>query len=285
MYRLALFVALGAAIGLASDAGAQDAIKPTQASIRVYEQEVGFIAGVEQRLYTTRFDATRTRMIAGEITLVHPAPAKNTPFTATCEMDTPDGKKRPGLWSIGITMFAGRTQSSDANILWGPGKDQSWTPGTYTIRCFGGGLKLGEGKIQMVLNPPDVPGTEIRVARMRFFPADKDVPPQQQRKYAIWHFASPLQSKELRRIGVELEFRHAPLPGAVSVPISCFYFLPNGQPTPPIDFSYDAQPGDTSGFAAMGVGWDQPGNWSAGVYSAVCNINSRPVAFDRFQVF
>ena len=284
MIRSFAIAALAAAAAFASMADAEGAAQQTQATIRVFEQAGGFVADEMLREYTTRFDAVRTRTLFVEITLAHPPAATTQLVAVSCEMTTPDGRRIPGVFKIGVNVRAGETQSVAANTQWPAPAGGAWVPGTYVIRCNGGGLKFDETRIEMVMNPPDVADTDIRVARIRFFHVGKEVPPLEQREYRGWSSPSNFELAKTQRIGIELEFRHAPLPRAVSVPVDCFMYLPDGTPSPDIPFTYDAPAGQRDGQAARAIGFDDPGHWPTGKYSAICRINGHPVAFDRFRV-
>ena len=86
------------------------------------------------------------------------------------------------------------------------------------------------------------------------------------------------------RVGVELSFAHPSLGRALEIPVDCYYFTPNGQTIGPIPLSYQPSPQATSGNAARAIGYDQPGQWPGGIYTAVCLINGHPVAVERFVI-
>jgi hypothetical protein len=128
-----------------------------------------------------------------------------------------------------------------------------------------------------MLNPSDVANAEIRVAALQIFPVETGLPSRAERK-----FTSRLAAATTRRIGIELEFTHEPLGRTLAVPVECYYFWPDGQTSPPLVLSYEPQPSWPGGYSAGALGWDEPGNWLAGVYTVSCSIYGRPVAVDRF---
>lgn len=284
MFSKVILAALGAAVAVAAFAQGQEMLLPTQVAIRLYEQGGGFVIGPEARSYTTWFDTVRTRRLGVEVSIVHVALPKPMQYSVACEMDRPDGKTVSGIFRIPVKVSAGEKQSSGANTLFGMPEGQEWPAGTYTVRCSGDQLRLGETRIHFVRNPPDVADADIRVAGIRFFQIGKEIPAQDQRSYVAMNQAGYFSSRTTSRIAVELEFRHPPLPKAVSVPVECFYFFPDGQFTPAIPLTYEAPAGQQNGQAARGIGWDEPGNWPLGVYSVMCQLAGHPVAFDRFRV-
>ena len=106
------------------------------------------------------------------------------------------------------------------------------------------------------------------------------LPARDQRQYA-----TRFSGRKTSRIGVELEFTHAAADSAISIPVDCYYYPPNGRVMGPIIFNYEPAAHATNGYAALAMGWDKPGKWSDGYHTAVCNIRGRPVAIERFSVY
>lgn len=154
-----------------------------------------------------------------------------------------------------------------------------WQPGEYAIECAIDGEPVAQARIEIVLNAPDVAGTDIRVAALRLFPVDRLLPAREERRYA-----SAMVASETRHLGVELEFTHVPLGQAMTIPVDCYYFWPDGQTSPAVLLSYEPQPGWSGGYSAGALGWDEPGRWQPGVYTVTCLIGGRPVIVDRFDL-
>ena len=229
-----------------------------QATLRFFEQADGTILPVTRRIYTTRFDATRTRRLAVEVSATIPL---------ACTMKKPDGS------------MAELTESPGANLLWGAAADQDWAPGTYEVECKAGENAIAKATFEMAVNPPEVADGDIRVDAMRVFPVAGSLPPLLERKYA-----NNLPADATTRIGIELEFSHAPLGRVAKVPVDCHFFWPDGQTSPPLVLSYEPQPDWAGGYSAGALGWETPGNWIKGVYTVSCAINGQPAVVDRFDI-
>jgi hypothetical protein len=131
----------------------------------------------------------------------------------------------------------------------------------------------------MSINPPDASDIDLRVASIHLFPTSGALPARDQRQYA-----TRFSGRKTSRIGVELEFTHAAADSAISIPVDCYYYPPNGRVMGPISFNYEPQAHATSGYAGLAMGWDKPGKWSDGYHTAVCYIRGRPVAVERFSI-
>ncbi|MBX3704336.1 MAG: hypothetical protein KF822_11235 [Steroidobacteraceae bacterium] len=250
-----------------------------QATVRLFEQADVGVQSLARRAYATHFDSTRMRWLGVEISGTYDAPAQDQLLPVECLMRRPDGTLVPTARDMSFQLFAGETESSSANVLWGVEDEDDWPAGAYEVECAVAGHKLDAAKFEVIDNPSDVVGTDIRVAEMRFFPVVQDLPAKADREYA-----TVLAAAETRRIGVEVEFTHAPLGKQVRVPIACYFYWPDGQTSPPLNLNYEPQETWPGGYAAGGMGWDQPGQWPPGVYTIVCMIYGRPVAVDRLVI-
>jgi hypothetical protein len=250
-----------------------------QTSIRLFEQADGPILPVPRRLYSTRFDATRTRMLGVEVSATYSAPETATTIQLTCTLLRPDGNRSPSERPMSFQFFAGKTESHSANLLWGVVADQDWKPGSYAVECLAGEKSVGNASFEVARNPPEVADGDIRVEAVRVFPVEGKLPPQPLRKYV-----ASFSAAATTRIGVELEFTHAPLARNVKVPVECYFFWPDGQTSPPVILGYEPEPTWAGGFSAGAMGWEQAGNWPKGVYAVSCAIYGQPVAVDRFVV-
>jgi hypothetical protein len=257
---------------------AQAQIVPTRTDIRLWEQAGNVIAPLERRLHSTRFDVRRTRVIGVEITLRHAPARASAIFPVDCELQKPEGSAAPGSLRLEVPVATG-ADISDAAMLWTHGEANGWAPGSYLLRCSARHSVLGEVPFEVSNNPPDVVESELRVSQIRLFPATGALPARSERQYA-----TRFDARKITRIGVELEFTHSPPGSPQSIPVDCYYYLPNGRPMGPISFSYEPEAGAVGGSAALAMGWDQPGKWFEGHYTAVCNIRGRPVAVERFAV-
>lgn len=250
-----------------------------EAEIRLFEQADVGVQPLARRAYGTHFDVTRMRWLGVEITGSYQAPDQDLLLPVECSMRRPDGTQVPTARDMSFQLFANETQSSSANLLWGVEDEDDWPAGHYEVECTVAGHKLGPAPFEVVQNPTDVAGAEIRVAGMRFFPVVDGLPRREER-----HYTTVLESADTRRVGVELEFTHAPLGSAVKVPIACYFYWPDGQTSPPLNLSYEPEATWPGGYAAGGMGWDEPGQWPPGVYTVVCMIHGRPAAVDRVEI-
>ncbi len=239
-----------------------------QATIRLFEQPDGPILPVERRLYSTHFDETRTRMLAVEVSATYATPDETATIPITCTLTRPDGSQTPG-----------ETQLNSASLLWGVAEDQVWLPGSYSVECLAGEKTVGKAAFDITRNPPEVADGDIRVVAVRVFPVEGNLPPRAMRQYL-----TELAAGTTSRIGIELEFTHAPLGRAVRIPVECYFFWPDGQTSLPLILSYEPEPAWAGGYSAGAMGWEQPGNWSKGVYTISCGIYGQPVIVDRFDM-
>lgn len=246
-------------------------------SLRLFEQADEVVLPVSRRVYSTRFDATRMRMLGVEITANYADPEATTQVLVACTLQRPDGSLAPSDREMSIPLFDGYVASNSANLLWGVALEEDWVPGVYKVECRVDDRLIGQSQFEVMLNPSDVANAEIRVASLQLFPVETDLPARTERRYT-----SKLTAATTRRIGIELEFTHQPLGRALTVPVDCYYFWPDGQTSPPVVLSYEPQPSWPGGYSAGALGWEEPGNWSAGVYTVTCSIYGRPVVVDRF---
>jgi len=175
--------------------------------------------------------------------------------------------------------FAGKTETRSANLLWGVTDDRDWQPGAYEVECVAADQPVAKATFEMALNPPEVADGDIRVKNLRIFPVVDQLPPIDARKYT-----DVLSADVTTRIGVELEFSHAPLGHAAKLPVDCWFFWPDGQTSPPVVLSYEPQPTWAGGYSAGAMGFPSAGNWIKGVYTVSCAINGQPAAVERFEV-
>jgi len=131
----------------------------------------------------------------------------------------------------------------------------------------------------MALNPPEIADGDIRVKALRIFPVADQLPPISARKYM-----NVLPADGTTRIGVELEFSHAPLGHAAKLPVDCWFFWPDGQTSPPLVLSYEPQPTWAGGYSAGAMGFEAPGSWTKGIYAVSCSIQGQPVGLERFEI-
>ena len=250
-----------------------------QVTLRLFEQADGPILPVERRIYTTRFDATRTRRLAIEFLATYPAPEFSSTIPLTCTLKKPDGSVVPSERPMEFQFFGGKTESHSTNLLWGAAEDRDWQPGVYEVDCMAESKSIARASFEIVRNPPEVADGDIRVESIRVFPVVDKLPPFGLRKYV-----NALPSDGTTRIGIELEFTHAPLGRVMKVPVDCWFFWPDGQTSPPLVLSYEPQPTWAGGYSAGAMGWEEPGKWTKGVYTVFCAINGQPVAVDRFDI-
>jgi hypothetical protein len=250
---------------------------PTPATIRLYEQPSGNVLGAEKRVYTSYFNTLRTRYIGVEVTLEYPAAAESSRLSVGCQMTRPDGRAIDGIWKLGMTILAGSTSAVGANVMFGAGRD-GWQTGIHKVTCAGAG-PLGEVSFQMSPGPSLLADLELRLKEVRFFPTGPRINPIGQRSYQDQFSAS-----EATRIGIELSFLHPGLTKGGAVPIDCYVLAGIGRILGVMNAVYEFEPASTSGSVAVGLGWDQPGQWARGDYLTVCQMHGRPIAVERFSV-
>ena len=248
-----------------------------QSSLRFFEQADGPILPVARRVYTSRFDAVRTRRLGVEVAATYPKQDADSTVALSCILKKPDGATVPAERSMDFRFYGGDTGSNAANLLWGAPESGDWSPGNYEVDCFANDVSVAKASFEMVRNPPEVADGEIRVKALRIFPVEGSLPPIEARQYS-----GTLTSDGTTQIGVELEFTHAPLGRTARVPVDCWFFWPDGQTSPPVVLSYEPQPTWAGGYSAGAMGWDRPGNWIKGVYTVSCAIDGQPAAVERF---
>jgi len=250
-----------------------------QVTIRLYEQADGVLLPMARRIYSTHFDAMRTRALGLEISAMHPAQETPVQIPFVCTMQGPDDSGIESDRTILFELAAGHTQSTSTSLLFGAADEEDWQPGDYRVQCLVDGQVIAQMPFEVVLNPSDVASAEIRVAGLRLFPVERELPARAERRYT-----SAMVAAETRHIGIELEFTHAPLGQAMMIPVECHYFWPDGQTSPPVLLRYEPQATWSGGYSAGALGWDQAGKWLPGVYTVTCSIGGRPVIVDRFDL-
>ena len=263
--------------GLASQADAQS-INITSATIRLYELDGGFVMSEAKRVYTNYFNTLRTRRIGVEVSLEYAAAPMVSKLSVGCQMTRPDGRVVDGIWKIGIGIGANSTSASGANTLFGAGP-AGWQPGVYKVTCSSG-RPLGETQFQMSSGPSLLQDTEIRLKDVKFFGTGPSMQALAQREYQVRFSAA-----EATRIAIELTFVGPPSGKTGQFPVDCYYLSRYGNVVGTMTGTYDIEPAGTGGTVAMGMGWDQPGNWEKGDYLAICQIHGRPISIDRFTVW
>jgi hypothetical protein len=258
------------ALALLAPGIAQAAPASEHAALRFFEQADGPILPVERRIYTTRFDATRTRRLGVEFAAGYTAPEAASTVPLACTLTKPDGSTAPAERPM---------EFGSANLLWGMPGEQDWPAGSYAVECRADGAPVATASFEVVRNPAEVADGEIRVKAIRIFAVEEQLPPIGERRYA-----TAFESGVTRRIGVELEFAHAPLGREAKVPVDCWFFWPDGQTSPPLVLGYEPQPTWAGGYSAGAMGFAEPGGWVKGVYTVNCAIDGQPVAVERFDV-
>lgn len=279
MRSLLAIAVLGLTAAWPGVAAAADPPPLDQVAIRLFEQAEGAPLPMARRIYSTHFDATRTRVLGVEISATHPAHEATRQIPVACAMQKPDGSEIAPDQAISFELAAGTTQSSGTGLLFGVADEEDWQPGDYGIRCLADDQVIAQTQFTVVLNPTVVPNAEIRVAGLRLFPVERGLPARADRSYA-----NSFAAAETRHIGIELEFTHAPLGQAMAIPVECYFFWPDGQTSPPVLLSYEPHATWSGGYSAGALGWDQAGNWLAGIYTVTCMTGGRPVIVDRFDL-
>jgi hypothetical protein len=249
------------------------------ATIRLFEQADEPVLPFGRRVYGNHFDATLTRMIGVEIGATYPAPEESMLLPVVCTLTRPDGSKAAAGREMSFQLFAGETLSSSANVQWGVPDEEDWEPGDYGVDCAVADQSVWQSRFTVALNPPGIEGTDIRVAGLRFFPVQDELPAKADRQYT-----ESFEAADTRRIGVELEFTHAPPGRTVTVPVACHYYWPDGQVMPPAEMRYEPGPTWPGGYSAANMGWDTAGKWPVGHYVVVCLIAGKPTVVNRFEV-
>lgn len=274
---------------------------PALTGFRFYERQT--LAPGGPGPYATRFDAAQSRFLYTDVTYAFPgmdlkiARQHSGPhYGIRCWYIRPDGKP---MRDFGIAL---QVEDSSGTGAVGYAQPGGWAPGTYHALCSSSGRILGQATFEMASDgaianpdpwstlpslssgfPPSATdlrwASAVRVTQIRLFPTGPDLTPMGARQYT-----TRFRAGQTARIAVELEFAHAPSGEAMRIPIACIYYLSDGQATDAFRFPYEPQPDWSGGYSANGFGWDQPGQWPQGDYTAVCGIHGRPVAVERFSV-
>ena len=252
-------------------------IAPTEATISLYEQPGGQVLGADKRVYTNYFNTLRTRSVAVAVTLKYPAAGEASRISVGCQMTRPDGRVVEGIWRIPLNIVAGSTTAVGANVMFGAGKD-GWQTGVHKVTCAATS-PLGETFFQMSPGPSLLGDLEFRLTDVKFFLTPALLTPAAQRKYSDWFLAS-----EATRIAIELTFLHPALARGGQVPVDCYYLSPGGRILGIMNMTYEFEPPKTTGSVAVGLGWEQPGQWATGNYLAICQMHGRPIVVERFTV-
>jgi hypothetical protein len=258
---------------------AADASPFTAVSIRLFEQPDAPVQPFGRRVYATHFDATLTRMVGVEIDATYAKQKETRLYDIACTLKKPDGSSVPGSRAMSFQVFADETESNSANVQWGVPDEQDWPAGEYLVDCALAGQSIGQAAFTVVLNPADVADTDLRIAGLRFFAVDRELPPKDERSYT-----EVFETANTRRIGVELEYTHSPIGREIAVPVDCHYYWPDGQVMPPAHMTYQPGPTWPGGYSAANMGWDEAGKWPPGQYLVVCEVAGRPAVVNRFEV-
>ena len=258
---------------------AADASPFTAVSMRLFEQADGPVQAFGRRVYATNFDATLTRMIGVEIGATYAKAKETRLLDVACTLTKPDGSLAPGSRAMSFQVFADETQSNSANVQWGVPDEQDWEAGNYLVDCAVAGQSIGQAPFTVVLNPADVADTDLRIAGLRFFAVERELPAKAERDYT-----EVFETANTRRIGVELEYTHSPIGREIAVAVDCHYYWPDGQVMPPAQMTYQPGPTWPGGYSAANMGWDEAGKWPTGHYVVVCEVAGRPAVVNRFEV-
>ena len=263
---------------LLAPVAAAQSISITKATIRLYDQDAGFVMSETRRVYTNYFNSLRTRLIGVEVSLEYAAAPTAFQLSVGCQMTRPDGRIINGIWKVGLPIGANSTRARDANTMFGAGPE-GWQAGVYKVTCSAS-RQIGETQFQMSSGPSLLLDTEIRLKEVKFFPTGPSVQALAQRNYM-----SRFSGAEATRIGIELTFVGPPSGKTGQFPVDCYYLSRYGNVVGTMSGAYDIEPTGTGGTVAMGLGWDQPGQWEKGDYMAICQIHGRPISIDRFTVW
>lgn len=258
---------------------AADASPFTAVSMRLFEQADGPVQPFGRRVYATHFDATLTRMIGVEIGATYAKRKEERLYDLACTLTKPDGSSEPASRAMSFQVFADETESNSANVQWGVPDEEDWQAGDYLVDCGVAGQSIGQVPFTVVLNPADVADTDLRIAGLRFFPVDRELPAKSDRSYT-----EVFETANTRRIGVEIEYTHSPIGRAITVPVDCHYYWPDGQVMPPAQMTYQPGPTWPGGYSAANMGWEEAGKWPTGHYVVVCEVGGRPAVVNRFEV-
>ena len=175
-----------------------------------------------------------------EVSLHYPVAPAAGRLAIGCQMTSPDGKVTDGIWKIGMTIRAGSTYATDANIMFGAGKD-GWREGMFKVTCAAS--SLGEVAFQMSPGPSLLGTGEFRLQAVRFFPTGSKLAAPTERHYQDWFTAS-----EATHIGIELSFVHPGWSKGATASIDCYYLQGTGNILGTMSTDYEIAP---SGSAAV----------------------------------
>ncbi len=131
---------------------------PKLTGIRFFEK--GTLGPSEEPpLYTTHFDAARTRYVAAEVTLALPAtgdlktPRPGRSYAVRCQYFLPGGRM---LADPDLEFLIGADSTSSATTAVGWKDPGHWVPGSYRVLCSEeSGRSLGAATFQVTTTPPD----------------------------------------------------------------------------------------------------------------------------------
>jgi hypothetical protein len=154
-----------------------------QASLRFFEQADGPILPVERRVYTTRFDAVRTRRLGVEVAGTYAAPDADATLSLACILKKPDGTTSPAERPMDFRFYGGESGSAAANLLWGRPTTgigrRADTKSSASRR-----QARSRSRLRDEPQPAEVADGEIRVKALRIFPVEGNLPPIDARQYS-----------------------------------------------------------------------------------------------------
>lgn len=259
-------------------------LQATVSQLNFYEGGYDGVAR-EKRQYNSSFSSSNSRYIYWELNLDHPAPGRRIDFTVDAVWTAPDGSE-----------FARQTLNSYLLETWSSSYHQigrgwrepgNWNPGTYRVDLMVGGEKVASGSFVMtggdgetiITSAYQIPSLRGRVTSFDFFEGGFDAIPKQQRSYGV-----QFSKSSARAIWWELNLEHADPGRQIDFVIEAVYYRPDGSVLARQTNNTSIHAGWTTSFHSLGWGWQEPGNWSPGIYRVELSVNGKHVASGTFEI-
>lgn len=271
---------------VSSSGGNEMSLRIRSEGLRFFESGSG-APPPAQRQYDTRFAAGASRFINVEVRFRNEAAGREMVIPMSCDIFTSADQVFTSL-AIHARMQPQWTESAYYSG-WGAARGGWWKPGRYRVECKYGGKLIGRDWFEVVSGgppPPPPSGTTsgplgrlgVRVRAIRFFESGYGNTPMDQREYRTVFAAA-----ETRFINVELLLEHQAPGRILSAALRCEYRRDGvrlGIPRIMVRMEADA----TTSVGSGGWGARNPGTWTPGSYTVVCEEGGTPLAQARFDV-
>jgi hypothetical protein len=231
-----------------------------------------------KRNYQKSFVATKTKFINWEVVLDHPIAREGLErFFITATLYDPKGREVEKSQTLAWV---------EKNMHWSQwGRTfalTTWTPGTYQVAIAVDDKEYVRRSFlieDVGVGADFLPALNAKVASIRFFEREKDLPPIYKREYG-----NRFPRAAARFINWELWLEFPPSPQKVEFSVVSYWYGPDDKLLDTISTRHTIHSGWLSSIITAGRGSITPGAWRPGAHKVVLKINEKEVASATFQV-